>query len=33
VAGPAYQDLMSLALPRYGVPQSKTKAPKLPIEP
>ncbi len=33
VAGPAYQDLMSLALPRYGVPQSKTRAPKLPIEP
>ncbi len=33
VAGPAYQDIMSIALARYGVTQSKTTAPKLPIEP
>lgn len=33
VAGPAYQDIMSIALPRYGIAQSKTKAPTLPIEP
>jgi cell division protein FtsI (penicillin-binding protein 3) len=33
VAGPAYQDIMSLALPRYGVTPSKTKSPVLPIEP
>ncbi len=33
VAGPAYQDIMSIALPRYGVTPSKTKAPTLPIEP
>jgi cell division protein FtsI (penicillin-binding protein 3) len=33
VAGPAYQDIMSLALPRYGVPPSKKKAPDLPIFP
>lgn len=33
VAGPAYQDIMSLALPRYGVTPSKTKSPTLPIEP
>lgn len=33
VAGPAYQQIMSVALPRYGVAQSTTKAPKLPVEP
>lgn len=33
VAGPAYQDIMSVALPRYGVAQSKSKSPTLPIEP
>ena len=33
VAGPAYQDIMSLALTRYGVPPSKSKSPTLPIEP
>ena len=33
VAGPAYQDIMSLALPRYGVTPSKTTSPTLPIEP
>jgi len=33
VAGPAYQDIMSLALPRYGVTPSKSKSPTLPIEP
>lgn len=33
VAGPAYQDIMSVALPRYGVAQSKSASPKLPIEP
>ena len=33
VAGPAYQDIMSIALPRYGVAQSKSASPKLPIEP
>ncbi len=33
VAGPAYRDIMALALARYGVPQSTGKAPKLPIEP
>ena len=33
VAGPAYRDMMALALARYGVPQSTGKAPKLPIEP
>lgn len=33
VAGPAYQDIMSIALPRYGVPQLKTTSPTLPIEP
>ena len=33
VAGPAYQDMMSLALPRYGVTTSKSKSPTLPIEP
>ncbi|MGV8908891.1 MAG: peptidoglycan D,D-transpeptidase FtsI family protein [Propionicimonas sp.] len=33
VAGPAYQDIMSIALPRYGVTPSKTKSPTLPIEP
>lgn len=33
VAGPAYQDAMSIALARYGVTPSKTASPKLPIEP
>lgn len=33
VAGPAYQDIMSVALSRYGIPQSKSESPKLPIEP
>ncbi len=33
VAGPAYQDLMTLALNRYGIEPSKTKSPKLPIFP
>lgn len=33
VAGPAYRDIMALALARYGVSQSTGKAPKLPIEP
>ena len=33
VAGQAYQDIMSLALPRYGVTPSKSKSPTLPIEP
>jgi cell division protein FtsI (penicillin-binding protein 3) len=33
VAGPVVQSLMSLALARYAVPQSTTKAPKLPVEP
>lgn len=33
VAGPAYQDIMSIALPRYGVTPSRTKAPILRIEP
>jgi len=33
VAGPAYQDIMSLALPRYGVTPSRSKSPTLPIEP
>ncbi|MFZ0531501.1 MAG: penicillin-binding protein 2 [Propionicimonas sp.] len=33
VAGPAYQDIMSIALPRYGVAQSTSASPKLPIEP
>ncbi len=33
VAGPVVQELMSIALPRYAVPQSTTKAPKLPIAP
>ncbi|PFG16975.1 cell division protein FtsI (penicillin-binding protein 3) [Propionicimonas paludicola] len=33
VAGPAYRDIMALALARYGVPQSTGKVPKLPIEP
>ena len=33
VAGPVVQALMSIALPRYAVPQSTTKAPKLPIAP
>jgi cell division protein FtsI (penicillin-binding protein 3) len=33
VAGPVVQQLMSLALPRYAVPQSTTKAPKLTVAP
>jgi cell division protein FtsI (penicillin-binding protein 3) len=33
VAGPAYQDIMSIALPRYGVAPSKSPSPVLPIEP
>jgi cell division protein FtsI (penicillin-binding protein 3) len=33
VAGPAVQDIMSIALARYGVPQSAGKAPRLPISP
>jgi cell division protein FtsI (penicillin-binding protein 3) len=33
VAGPAYQDIMSIALARYSVPPSTTKSPKLPIYP
>lgn len=33
VAGPVVQQLMSIALPRYAVPQSATKAPKLPVAP
>jgi cell division protein FtsI (penicillin-binding protein 3) len=33
VAGPVVQSLMSLALTRYAVPQSTTKAPHLPIAP
>jgi hypothetical protein len=33
VAGPAVQDVMSIALTRYGVPQSTGKVPHLPIGP
>lgn len=33
VAGPLVQQLTSLALARYAVPQSKGKAPKLPVAP
>lgn len=33
VAGPAYQDMMSLALARYAVEPSAKKSPKLPIFP
>ena len=33
VAGPAYQDLMTIALTRYGIEPSQTKSPKLPIFP
>ncbi len=33
VAGPAVQDIMSIALSRYGVPQSTGKVPHLPIGP
>ena len=33
VAGPAVQDIMSLALARYGVPQSTGKVPHLPVSP
>jgi cell division protein FtsI (penicillin-binding protein 3) len=33
VAGPAVQDIMSVALTRYGVPQSSGKAPRLPVSP
>jgi cell division protein FtsI (penicillin-binding protein 3) len=33
VAGPAYQDIMSLAMPRYGVKPSERKSPKPPLFP
>lgn len=33
VAGPAVQDMMSVALARYGVPQSTGKVPHLPVSP
>ena len=33
VAGPVVQSLMSIALPRYAVPQSTTRAPKLTVAP
>jgi cell division protein FtsI (penicillin-binding protein 3) len=33
VAGPAERDIMSLVLPRYGVPPSKKKTPKYPVAP
>lgn len=33
VAGPAYQDIMQVALARYGVAPSKSKPPKLPVAP
>jgi cell division protein FtsI (penicillin-binding protein 3) len=33
VAGPIVQQLMSIALPLYAVPQSTTPAPKLPVAP
>lgn len=33
VAGPVVQDVMSVALTRYGVPQSTGKVPRLPISP
>lgn len=33
VAGPKVQELMSIALPLYAVPQSTTPAPKLPVAP
>jgi len=33
VAGPAYQDIMQVALARYGVAPSKSKPPKLPVTP
>lgn len=33
VAGPAYQDILSLALTRYGIDPSPSKSPKLPIFP
>lgn len=33
VAGPAYQNIMSLAMARYGIPQSTAKAPSLPVAP
>lgn len=33
VAGPAVQDIMSIALARYGVPQTTGKVPHLPIGP
>ena len=32
-SGPAWRDIMSVALPRYGVPPSVTKPPPLPIAP
>jgi cell division protein FtsI (penicillin-binding protein 3) len=33
VAGPVVQDVMSVALARYGVPQSTGKVPRLPVSP
>lgn len=33
VAGPAYQDILQLALARYGVAPSKSKSPELPVAP
>jgi cell division protein FtsI (penicillin-binding protein 3) len=33
VAGPAFQDIMSIALTRYGVPQTTGKVPHLPVSP
>jgi cell division protein FtsI (penicillin-binding protein 3) len=33
VAGPVVQELMKLAMARYGIPQSTTPAPDLPIKP
>jgi cell division protein FtsI (penicillin-binding protein 3) len=33
VAGPAVQDIMSIALTRYGVPQTSGKVPHLPVSP
>ncbi|MDQ7992057.1 MAG: penicillin-binding protein 2 [Propionicimonas sp.] len=33
VAGPAYQDILQLALSRYGVAPSKSESPKLPVAP
>lgn len=33
VAGPAWQDIMNIALTRYGVPQTTGKVPHLPVSP